>query len=109
MDGIKFFKALKPRKLSQLNFPVIISTEQRVQHAKIESHRFHVNPIVAFPERTRKSIKSFAKKASHSKLFIPVITDRYANFSKYFQTVKKILEAEKNLSEISEFSNLPLC
>ena len=80
-----------------------------VQHAKIESHRFQVNLIVAFSERARKSIKSFAKKASHSKLFNPVITDGYSNFSKYFQTVQKVAESERNLSKISEFSNLPQC
>ena len=48
-----------------------------------------------------------SKKASHSKFFIPVITDRYTNFSKSFLTVQNIPETEKNLSEISEFSNLP--
>ena len=53
------------------------------------------------------TIQSFAKKASDSKLFIPVITDHYTNFSKYSQTVKKIPEAEKNLSEIFEFLSLP--
>ena len=48
-----------------------------------------------------------SKKASHSKFFIPVITDRHTKFSKYFLTVQKIPETKKNFSEISEFSNLP--
>ena len=51
----------------------------------------------------KKTIKSFAKKASHSKLLIPVITDLYANFSKYSHTVQKVPEAEKIFPRFPSF------